>query len=583
MYREKLIKSLGTPEAKQHIAEILSPAILLSYVDKDSCWRVVDARDVEISEFEFENLEKLIDEFQGEVLARDDNFCLLTKSNDEEKKMMLKKYWHQTTTLEALNKDKNTLTKFTYQLLSLEKLIPSLLEPFPVEILLNILIDSLGEIFTSCAAAYTKDDNGILKKVGNVGCYDFPDEFEVCKRCYPGSVVFSDGYLMTCISEDTYSYYLLFKRDTDFEEEELSILKMLTSLLQKSRFLLNEQSKQSEVSTLVSQFEFALQILKNFSVAILSVFDEKALYQNICDAIKEMFQAESVAIYERIEDSFTFKCLNYVDLRNQKVPEFIQVEFSGDFESCNISVEKLPRKTYKLRTESGREIIIFIGESVLENYYKKEILSTLDKIVPAEIKRAFSNVDAIKTVKEQSEYIENIAQNMLYVSENLQEIERVSTKEQLLEKMNDLADYSVNTRFDDIKLYEKVEAEERTVLHIGDSDSTLGSVVLNTKSASNMKEDYMLSFLSQIALQTHEKMNVFKPGETVTDLEAVIVDFLKVKYRLAGFAGIPSIYQLNAEACESNTLDGRGVGLKVGSILFFASYLSGEDINRLFE
>jgi 23S rRNA maturation mini-RNase III len=583
MYREKLIKSLGTPEAKQYITEILSPAILLAHVHEDSCWRIIDARDVDIKEFEFEDLDKLINAFDGEVLAKDENFCLLTKSDDEDKKSMLKKYWQQTTTLEELNSDKHTLTKFTYQLLNLEKLIPSLLEPFPIEILLNILIDSLGEIFTSSAAAYTSLESGKIKKVGSVGHYEFPEELDRFNRCYAGSVIEEDSFLVSSISEEENQYFIIFKRDTLFQEEEVSILKMLTSLLQKSRHLLNEQSKQLEVETLVSQFEFALQILKNFSVTILSSFDEKELQKNICDAIKEMFQAEYISIYERIANTERFKLLQFVDLKKRKFDE--TVELSVCIETGKIETEApfYYQKCYGIKTDSDREILIFMGESVLENYYKKEIIQTLDKIIPTEINRAFSNVDAINTVKEQSEYIENIARNMLYISENLQEIEKVGNKKKLLEKINDLSEYSMNTRFEDLKLYEKDTSEDKKIMTVGSDDSILGSVVFEKETSSDMKEDYMLSFLSQIALQTNEKINVFKPDESITDFEDVAVDFLKVKYRLAGFTGKPSVFQLDADLINSESLDGYGVGIKVGSTVFFASYLSGADLNRLFE
>ena len=57
MFGKELIKSLGTPEAKQHMVEMLAPAVLL-FKDVDDVWRVVDARKVKTTQFEFKNLEE---------------------------------------------------------------------------------------------------------------------------------------------------------------------------------------------------------------------------------------------------------------------------------------------------------------------------------------------------------------------------------------------------------------------------------------------------------------------------------------------------------------------------------------------
>lgn len=582
MFGVKLIKALGTPEAKQHMVEILSPAVLLAK-SPDNIWRVADAREVEITRFEFESVEEVIGEFGGEIFAMDSDNCLLTKSADENAKGLLKNYWHHSKALEELNRDKNILTKFTYQLLSIEKLIPSLLEPFPVEVLLNILIDSLGEVFTAYAAAYSCMGNHKLKKVGSTGNNEFPDELEEFTRCYPGSVIEDNTYLVSSISEgDSEQYFIVFKRAEPFQEEEISILRTLTSLLQKSRYLISEQTKHREIESLVSQFEFILEILKNFSVRILSTFDGEELERNICDAIKEMFQAEFVMLYQKIELIDKFKLVYSVNLKNSDFDESIQ--YSGKIETGIMSLEIgfNFNKCFGIKTESGSEYLIFIGESVLENYYKREITGILDKIIPAEIERAFSNVTAVDRIKEQSEYIERIVKEMCYLSENLQEIERVKDKNALLEKLNLISANTSNFSFKDIRLYEdSKEQGGNKSFRVGDETSLLGSVEYTKDTTDDMKDNYILSFLSQIGLQTQEKINVFKPEQTVSSIENIVVDFLKVKYRLSGLMGNPSVYSLDKDNVDLNKLEGYGVGLKTSEALFFATYLSSDDLNSI--
>ena len=56
---------------------------------------------------------------------------------------------------------------------------------------------------------------------------------------------------------------------------------------------------------------------------------------------------------------------------------------------------------------------------------------------------------------------------------------------------------------------------------------------------------------------------------------------MKVKYRLSGLSGKPSVFRLDLTELDEKTLDGYGVGLKVGDNLFFATYLSSEDLNSV--
>jgi len=582
MFGKELIKSLGTPEAKQHMVEILAPAVLL-VKDTDEVWRVADARKVKTTQFEYNSLEDALSDFEGEVFAADSKFCLLTKSEDYEIKELLKNYWTHSTALEELNQDKNILTKFTYQLLSIEKLIPSLLEPFPVEILLNILIDSLGEVFTASAAAYACTGTGKIKKVGSTGHQLFPEIMDKFGRCYPGSVVKDERYLVSSISEDDKEqYFIIFKRETPFQEEEISILRTVTSLLQKSRYLIKEQTRHQEIESLVSQFEFILEILKNFSVAILSTFEESKLSKNICDAIKEMFQAEFVVIYERMSATDRFKMNYSVDLGKRVFPDPL---IYGSIVETGKQICEVPfdyQKCFGIKTESGLDFLIFIGESVLENYYKKEIISVLDDIVPAEIKRAYSNVDAVKKIQEQSEYIQRIVTEMGYLAENLQEIEQVKDTDHLIEQLNMAAENTTGAVIKEVHLYKPVEkTDSGKKIVIGEPSAPLGHVVYEKAFNEDLKDAYLLSFLSQIGLQTQEKINVFEPGKGISSFENIVVDFLKVKYRLSGLSGMPSVFRLDLSELDERALEGYGVGLKVGDSLFFATYLSSEDLNSV--
>ena len=219
---------------------------------------------------------------------------------------------------------------------------------------------------------------------------------------------------------------------------------------------------------------------------------------------------------------------------------------------------------------------------MLENYYKKEILSVLDDIVPAEIKRAFSNVDAFNKIQEQTEYIQQIVTEMGYLSENLQEIEQVKDTDFLLQQLNMLAENTMRATFKEINLYETPQNDDnKKKITIGNNDTPLGHVVYEKEVNEDLKDAYLLSFLSQIGLQTQEKINVFEPGVGISSFENIVVDFLKVKYRLSGLSGKPSVFRLDLTELDEKTLDGYGVGLKVGDNLFFATYLSSEDLNSV--
>ncbi|HPF17108.1 MAG TPA: hypothetical protein P5107_03075 [Thermotogota bacterium] len=297
-----------------------------------------------------------------------------------------------------------------------------------------------------------------------------------------------------------------------------------------------------------------------------------------------MYQAEFVVIYERIFQTDRFKIGYSVDLGKRVFED--PLIFSGKVQmgkqDCETQFEY--QKSFGINTDSGSDFLIFIGESVLENYYKQEIIHVLDDIIPAEIKRAFSNVDAFKKINEQSEYIERIVAEMGYLSENLQEIEQVADGDALIEKLNLIAENATGSRIEEINLYDFLEDDlEHKTLTFGNNKRPLGTVRYHKVAGQDLKEAYLLSFLGQIGLQTQEKLNVFQPGQEISSLENIVVDFLKVKYRLSGLPGKPSVYRLEVSQVDVNSLSGYGVGLKVGDTLFFATFLSSDDLNRVIE
>ena len=582
MLTEKIIRAFGTKQELSCIGEMLSPSVLLSKREIDDRWEIIDLNNMTLNQYVFDAKQDLLDTLKGEVFFEGPDQCLITQNQDEKTKTFLRLCLEQSQKMEKLEEEKQNLTKFSYQLINLEKLVPSLMEPFSFELLLNLIIDSLSELFVSSAAAYYMNQDGNLFKVGNTGSYVFPKEMSRIENCCHGTVkMYQDCLIASIQDESQKQYFLFFKREQPFKDEEISIMKTLINLIEKSRMLMSEEEKSRKFEECIDQFTYLVEMVECFSSNISSADDLQGLNASVISSLREMFLSDFVAVYAGDKhNKGVFKAINSLeDSHDQNTIVYEQPVSNG---KVTPNVDFFYQKCFGVKTKLDNEFLIFMGRSILDDMIKDEVTANIEMILSMTLTNAYSNIDLLNKMNDIEMTMEECAQNASFLSSIQPDIDKSKNIDHLGNKINFLSEFSSEMSLHNMSLYQEIkekESENDYLVTIKDSMNCYGSVVYRKKDNHMTPfDENFLQFLSQVALSAHEKIMVFSPEKNIVKIEDVQTHFLKAKYRLAGFSGEPEILQLKADQYDLNAIKHYGTGLIIGSTLFFATTLSESEL-----
>jgi hypothetical protein len=178
--------------------------------------------------------------------------------------------------------------------------------------------------------------------------------------------------------------------------------------------------------------------------------------------------------------------------------------------------------------------------------------------------------------------LEECSRNASFLSSIQPDIDKSKNKDHLENKINFLSEFSSDMSIKKMTLYDEIEekeSEEDYLVTIKDSSNCFGSVAYRKKDKRIAPiDENFLTFLSQVALSTYEKIKVFAPEKNIVNIEDMQSNFLKAKYRLAEFPGEPEVLHLKIDQYDLNTIKSYGTGLIVGNDLFFATTLSESEL-----
>lgn len=567
------IEGMGTPLADRIVIHELRPAILLKYMGEK--WNVTDLSDLQIDTYTFSTLEDIRNTIEGEVVYQSEETLLITQSTHSEAIRLCRAYFDHSEKIRTLETQQQNIIRFNFQMIGVEQLIPSLLEPFPAEVMINFVLDSLSEIFI-CSLACYKHSFDNYTKIGQFGAFSFPDTLKMDRTLYPGEMLRKDGtHYLSFEDEEGKSYILSFIREEGFSNEEVSLLKALTSLLQKSRQLIKEQIKNSEIRMIVNQFAYVMEMISNFSKEVLTSTSIEDLKKRIADALRELFQAEYILIYEKISMIDMYNLEYTLSLTEYSFPEKLPFyENQSTLEGFNISYEKY----YHVKAPQGEPYLIIIGKSVSDQYVLSDVMENVDRIIPEEISRAIANAKAFITIEDQKLYMEKIAEDITYLSDNILDFETMHTAGDLMESIGFFTRNTTNFEISRTYLYEHIEGDN--IIRIDHSGSILGSVRYIKNRELDMRDQYLLSYLSKILLLSEEKIRLINNAQSIISFDELIIHYLKMKYRMSGLGGDIRIYRL--PVCEDDSVfEGLAVGIRTKEALYIATFLEEDDIKKL--
>jgi len=253
----------------------------------------------------------------------------------------------------------------------------------------------------------------------------------------------------------------------------------------------------------------------------------------------------------------------------------------------NITFSNIYEKCFIINLEEDKEIILICGTPNIENFLLNEISEILDSVIPIEIERAFRNVYSFKLIQSQKEYLDKIVEEMDFFSNNLLDFEHSKSKEELLSQIRALTKGVYNFSINSLELYEsgrktRQKSKKEEIIEFHSKAAYLGKVSFTQKYVLDKKENLLLNFLSRTALLSLEKLLIINSDKDIVSYKDIITPFLNSKYRLAGFPSVPNIFVIPS-TYKKETLEGLGVGLEFEQNLFFATFLSEQDIFKLSE
>jgi hypothetical protein len=426
------------------------------------------------------------------------------------------------------------------------------------------------------------NQEGKLFKVGNTGSYVFPKEMNQIENCCPGTVKMHKDCLIASLNDEAQKqYFLFFKREQAFRDEEKSIMKTLINLIEKSRMLLSEEEKSRKYEESIDQFTYLIEMIECFSSNISSAEDLQGLSALVISSLREMFLSDFVAVYARDKhNEGVFKAISSLDDTHENKTIVYEKTLSNG--KISLDVDFFYQKCFAVKTNLDSEFLIFMGRSILDDLINDEVTTNIEMILSMILSNAYSNVDLLRKINHIEMSLEECSRNASFLSSIQPDIDKSKNKDHLENKINFLSEFSSDMSIKKMTLYDEIEekeSEEDYLVTIKDSSNCFGSVAYRKKDKRIAPiDENFLTFLSQVALSTYEKIKVFAPEKNIVNIEDMQSNFLKAKYRLAEFPGEPEVLHLKIDQYDLNTIKSYGTGLIVGNDLFFATTLSESEL-----
>jgi len=571
------------------ITKYTSPSVMLKK-DTDT-WRFHESYDLEVTDKTYEDPKDTALLLGMKIVFFNDEYCLLSVKPEFENNKLIKCLFDHTREFSNMKSKDEYLKKLCFQLSCLEKLLPSIMEPLPADMTLYFILDSLSEMFDCSCALYSHSETKYTFN-SSVGDFDFNKTFSPERKLLSSEVIFRECCCYSrIIDENDRDYILFFHKNISWKKEEISILKSIISLFGKYREFLRERQNSEETMGMMSQLNFILDLIYNFSTKILSSKNFDELIINISDSIREIFQSEFSAIYFRIKGTDKFKIKSHSSVRKNLVfPKYLKYDnnlktaiFIPEDDDCDECInDELIDKNYFIELTSEKDCFIILGKSVIGDYLSAKNIQILDNLIPLDIKRAFTLIENINEIEYQKEYTMSIVNDMNYLFDNLSEIWNLENNSEIKNTINSLISKNHGFNIENISLYDFPAEEKQNIIKYGSAENPFGYAEVSFKNVMDLKKSNIAKFTVKNALTAMENARVFKPEKNILNISEMVFDFLRVKYRMKGFDTVPNCFILeNLENFNIDEIDKYGVGIFTDSKLYYATFLESDDLKYI--
>ncbi len=519
MNLEKIVEYLGTPLIDEIIVSTLPIGISLRKSDEN--WVVTALTpNIDIIKMLYSYPEEELREFGLIKVYESKNLKIF--SNELLKEEIFKLIEKSEKLLEYKNME-NRLIKYSYEINGVGTVLSSLFDPLPIDYLLPLFAETLSELFAVSVGVFKKTENHYtLQSFSGINVFEKTiEELSFSESLFVKTQ--NKKYVLKYCSEIDGEFLIVISgKELEFEEE--TILNTIALVFKKGRELYEKGTTTNVLEGVISQYNFIIQSLSEFSGKILTATDLNVLAKNIVDYVREIYQANFSAIYSG-KKNFTLVSSNI--LKGEVPDNFDKLDKTKIFELFELNI-------------LDSKWIIVIGNEIIPGYLKPEIRELLSSIIPSEIKRAVENILYIQQIKEDNKKLEFINSNISFIVSNYLGLQ-LKSKVEVLKVFEEYTAHLLPFRIVFANLFEEAERYEKYEKLICSRDGvTYGYVYFEKSRELDELELELLSLMAIVLLTIIENSEIYNFESNILD-ELDLIRLAKYKYYKKGNLYKPAI------------------------------------------
>ncbi len=585
---KELLLNLGTPVIETLIAEEIGDVVVFQRSGEE--FIVIESTGVMPKRAIYSSEDEIKEEFPSYNLVRvtDEIYYLLRKMPDGFNEIV--RVEELSERFRSIEKLESRIEKHIYQLEGMDAIISSLLEPFPMDILLSMVLDAISELFVTSSALYElKEEEYSL--VMNIGSKDFPESFDasqvrnatrVSTILDAGNITGYDGLIIP-ISEDLTNKYLIFvRREEDFAPEERALLTAIMKILIKSRESIRSREKELAMDKLISQMRFVMESLGEFAMRSLSIHDEEELAEMTVDMMREMLQASWAAIYEVEDEELLFKWKSSV--RKVELPLILKIRVE-DMVWKPKRVEGISEEVWlavPIVVGESKRLVVLVGSPITKDFLNPDIMDLYVEIIFKMIRESFGSIEYESELKRREEKIRRLYESMIAIENFSKRLRRLSDPGEVYELIYKYA--SENAQVDGMKAVIRgisttsgKEVGEKLVVVSEDG----GEITFYKLKGFSEFDRAVLKVLAEEAVAILKDLYLLVPSEKILGVDEIKFRFLREKAKRYNIPEENLRFYVIRHTKKLEKISEIGVGIVDDGKIFVATDRTKEELEKM--
>ncbi len=553
---KEILMNIGTPVVETLIAEEIGDVVIFQR-DPSGEFIVIESSGLMPKNAVYTSEKEILNEFKGYKLyeVTPTIYYLLKEIPDNFNEYVnVENLSEKVKNIESLE---SRITRHVYQLEGLDTVVPSLLEPMPMEIVVSMVADAISELFVTSVGIY-KLQGSMYELLLNLGFEDFLEEIpskslkdatKVRGVLHAEDFIEREKGLIVPIKEEEENKYLVFlKRSDPFTPEERSLVNAIFKILETSREYLRSEEELTKLNSLLSQTRFIIESLGEFTKRALSIHNKEIFESFIVDMIREMLQLQWTVLYEKSDDQYSL--LKYSTVVKRTFPSTPE-DLEDIYQRSVIEID-------------GKQYVFVMGKPLSEEAFLEEIKDLYLEITMQILEEAFKNMNYQDQIARSERRIKKLLDLLNSIEELLESLKDVKTPGEIYERV-----YEYLKEKHEIKGIKVVfRGMEFDYGEIGKGVSEVipmemgsGSMVFYKDREFLDEEKAMLKSLVKGAETLLSKLYLLLPGKRYFEVDETILRFLREKASLENL-DIDNLKYYNIKGIvDINKLKDIGIGV----------------------